>query len=177
MGFLSTVDVLVDSLYNMVEGTLGQDAKKHFPFIGSIFLFVFFSNLLGLLPYSAAPTSSLNTTLALALVSFVYYNVMGIKEHGLVNYLKHFLMGMGILGIPIAIIELVSHFIRPISLSVRLFVNMFVDHAVVASFQSVLAWLLPVPLMLLGVLVSVIQAFVFATLTAVYIQMATEHEH
>ncbi len=176
-GFLTTVDVVVEALYGMVEGTLGPETKKYFPFIGSIFLFVFFSNLMGLLPYSAAATASVNTTFALGLAAFVYYNVMGLKEHGLKNYLAHFLMGLGPFGIFIAVIEIVSHCVRPLSLGVRLFVNMFVDHAVVSSFSSLVAWIVPVPLILFGVVVCTIQAFVFATLTAVYVQMATEHEH
>ena len=86
-------------------------------------------------------------------------------------------MGLGLAGVPIAVLEIVSQGIRPLSLGIRLYVNMFVDHSVVTNFQAVVAYLLPVPLLLFGVVVSTIQAFVFAMLTAVYVQMATEHEH
>jgi len=175
--FVGLVDVTIEGLYKMIESTLGHDVDKHFAYIASIFIFILLNNVLGLLPYAAAPTSSVNTTFALGVCTFFYYNVMGIKTHGLGGYLKHFLMGMGIFGLPIALLESISHFIRPVSLGIRLFVNMFVDHSVVLAFHGVFAWLLPVPLLLLGLLVSMIQAFVFATLTAVYVQMATEHDH
>lgn len=170
------VDLLIEGLYGMITGVLGKTGDKYFPFIAAIFLFVLFSNLLGLLPHSAAPTANISTNLALGLAAFAYYNLMGVKEHGIVGYLKHFLMGMGLFGIPIALLELISHVIRPFSLSIRLYVNMFVDHTVVLSFQNLIAWLLPVPLLLFGIVVCLIQAFVFATLTSVYVQMATEHE-
>jgi F-type H+-transporting ATPase subunit a len=174
---VSFVDLMIEGLYGMITSTLGESGIKHFSFIASVFLFVLFGNLLGLLPYSGSPTANVNTTFALGGFAFIYYNIMGIREHGLVGYLKHFLMGLGLFGIPIAFLELISHAVRPISLSVRLFVNMFVDHALAAQFGEVFAWLLPVPLLFLGIVVCVIQAFVFATLTSVYVQMATEHEH
>lgn len=170
-------DILVGGLYDMVTDTLGKEGAKHFPFIAAIFIFVFFSNLMGLLPHGGAPTSNINTTLGLGLVCFVYYNIMGIKAHGFVGYLKHFLMGLGPAGVVVALLELLSHAIRPVSLGVRLFVNMFVDHAVVGTFQSLVAFVVPVPLLIFGVVICTIQAFVFAILTAVYVQMATEHDH
>ena len=173
---VTVVDAVVDGLYNMIEGTLGHGAEKHVPFIASFFLYIFLNNLLGLLPYSFSSTSSVNTTFALGISSFLYYNVMGIKEHGLIGYLKHFLMGLGPAGILIAVLEMVSHAIRPISLGIRLFVNMFVDHAVVSKFSVLMAWIVPVPLLLFGVFVCTVQAFVFTTISAVYVQMATEHE-
>lgn len=173
----TVVDTIMDGLYNMIEGTLGHGAEKYVPFISALFLYVFFNNLLGLLPHSTSSTSNVNTTFALGIASFAYYNIMGIKEHGIVGYGKHFLMGMGLMGLPIAILEMVSHAIRPVSLGIRLFVNMFVDHAVASKFGELMAWILPVPLLLFGIFVCTIQAFVFATISAVYVQMATEHEH
>ncbi len=175
--FAGTMDVLMEGLHGMICDTLGHSGEKYFPFIASLFLFILLSNFLGLLPHSSAPTASVSTNLALGLSAFVYYNVQGVREHGIVGYMKDFLMGLGPAGVLIALLEVVSHCIRPLSLTIRLFVNMFVDHTVVLSFQSLCIWLLPVPLLLLGIIVSTIQAFVFATLTAVYVQMATEHEH
>ena len=101
---------------------------------------------------------------------------MGIKSHGIVNYGKHFLMGLGLFGIPIAFFEMISHAIRPVTLGLRLAINLHIDHALASSFQEIFAWFLPVPLLLFGVLVCTIQAFLFAVLTSVYVQMATEHE-
>ncbi|MBY0371029.1 F0F1 ATP synthase subunit A [bacterium] len=177
VSLINIMDAAIDGLRNMVVGTIGETGEKYFPFIATLFLFIFFSNFLGLLPFSAAPTASVSTTFALGIAAFVYYNVQGVREHGVVGYLKHFLMGLGPAGILIAVLEIVSQVVRPLSLGIRLYVNMFVDHTVVMSFQNLFAWLLPVPLLLFGVVVCTIQAFVFAVLTAVYVQMATEHEH
>jgi len=170
------VDVIIEGVYNMISGVLGDSTRKFFPFIATIFLFVWFCNLMGLIPHGGAATASVNTTFALGISAFIYYNYHGIREHGLMGYLKHFLMGLGVAGVPIALLEIMSHAIRPLSLGIRLFVNMFVDHTVVLAFQDLVPWLLPIPLLLFGIVVSTIQAFVFATLTAVYVQMATAHE-
>jgi F-type H+-transporting ATPase subunit a len=177
VSLINVMDSAIDGLRGMVVETIGETGEKYFPFIATLFLFIFFSNFLGLLPFSAAPTANVNTTFALGIAAFVYYNVMGVKEHGVVGYLKHFLMGLGPAGVLVALLEIVSQLVRPVSLGIRLYVNMHVDHTVVMSFQNLFAWLLPVPLLLFGVVVCTIQAFVFAVLTAVYVQMATEHEH
>ncbi|MBI4405408.1 MAG: F0F1 ATP synthase subunit A [Deltaproteobacteria bacterium] len=170
------IDFVVEMLHNLVVGILGHHGEKHFPFIASVFMFVFVSNLLGLLPFGGSPSTSVNTTFALGLCSFIYYHASGVKEHGLLGYGKHFLMGLGIFGLPIALLEMVSHVIRPFSLGLRLFVNLFIDHSLVSSFENVCRWLVPVPLLLFGIMVCTIQAFLFTILTSVYIQMATEHE-
>ena len=138
---VNLADVLIEALRGMVTGTLGETGAKYFGFIATIFIFILLGNLLGLTPHGSAPTSSVNTTFALGIATFVYYNLMGVKEQGFVGYLKHFLMGMGPAGIVIAALELVSQAIRPLSLGIRLFVNMYVDHTVVLSFQNVFAWL------------------------------------
>ena len=173
---VNCADVLMEATYNMIYGTLGSNTRTYFPFIASLFIFILFGNLMGLFPFASAPTSNPNTTFALGLASFVYYNVMGIKEQGLKGYLEHFLMGLGPAGIFVAVLEMVSQCIRPFSLGLRLFLNLHMDHTIVHQFQSLVAWVVPVPLLLFGVVVCMIQAFVFATLTAVYIQMAIEHE-
>lgn len=178
---LSTVaDLLVEGLYGLVESVLGHHGREHFSFIAAIFLFVWFSNLLGILPLSASPSGNVNTTFALGIISFIYYNVMGIRSHGAVGYAKHFLMGMkGLLvlvGLLVAAAELLSHLVRPLTLGLRLFVNLHVDHELVGAFAALSPWLLPVPLLLFGVVVCTIQAFLFAILNTVYVQMATEHE-
>ncbi len=176
VSLINVMDATVDGLRGMIVETVGKQGEKYFPFIATLFLFIFFSNFLGLLPFSAAPTANVNTTFGLGIAAFLYYNLMGIKEHGVIGYMKHFLMGLGPAGILVALLEIVSQVVRPVSLGIRLFVNMHVDHTVVLSFQNLFAWLLPVPLLLFGVVVCTIQAFVFAILTAVYVQMATEHE-
>lgn len=169
-------DLIVESLHGMVVGILGHDGIKHFSVIAALFIFVWLSNLMGLLPLSSSPSGSLNTTIALGLVSFFYFNIMGIKAHGPLGYAKHFLMGLGLMGLPIAAFELLSLVLRPATLGLRLYLNLTIDHLLAGSFASLFAWLLPVPLLLFGIVVSTIQAFLFAVLTAVYVQMATEHE-
>lgn len=171
------VDVLVEGLHNLIVGIVGHHGHSYVSFIGSLFIFVWVSNLFGLVPHAGgSPSSNVNTTFALGICSFIFYNLMGVKAHGPVGYAKHFLMGLGIFGIPIALFELLSHVIRPATLGLRLAVNLHIDHALATSFEQIFAWLLPVPLLLFGVLVCTIQAFLFAVLTAVYVQMATEHE-
>lgn len=174
---LNIFDVLVETLHNLIVGIVGHHGEGYVSFIGSIFLFVLFSNFLGLLPLSGgSPSSNVNTSFALGISSFIFYNLMGIRSHGLVGYLKHFLMGLGIFGLPIAFFELISHVIRPATLGIRLAANLHIDHTLAQAFEAICAWVLPVPLLLFGVLVCTIQAFLFLVLTAVYTQMATEHE-
>ncbi len=170
-------DLLIEATYNLIAGTLGKDTGKYFPFIASLFIFILFGNLMGLLPMSSAPTSDVNMSLALGLCTFVYFNAMGIKSHGFKGYLEHYLMGLGLLvGGVVAFFEIISHLLRPITLGYRLSLNLKMDHTIVHTFSDLIAWIVPVPLLLFGVVVCTIQAFVFATLTAVYIQLATEHE-
>jgi len=173
----SLLDLLIEGLYKMCQGTLGASADEHFPFVATLFIFVWFSNLMGLLPLGASPSGSLYTTFALGIATFVYYNLHGIKAHGLGGYLKHFLMGMGVAGVPIAFFELISHVLRPLTLGLRLNLNIQIDHMLGSVFGSIVSYIVPVPLMIFGIVVCTIQAFLFATLTSVYLQMATEHEH
>lgn len=174
---LNFADVLVESLHNFVIGIVGHHGHSFVSFIGALFIFVLSANLFGLIPHAGgSPSSNVNTSYALGLCSFIFYNIMGIRAHGPVGYAKHFLMGLGIFGIPIAFFEIVSHVVRPLTLGIRLAVNLHIDHTLATTFEQIFAWALPVPLLLFGVLVCTIQAFLFAVLTAVYVQMATEHE-
>lgn len=175
MGIVTFFDMLVEGLYRFICTIIPHDAERHVPFIGAMFIFIFVSNLLGLLPMSSSPSASTNTTIALGVLSFLYYNYAGIRAHGLAGYGKHFLMGLGIFGLPIALLEMISHVIRPASLGIRLYANLFIDHMLVGAIQDMFAWILPVPLLLFGLFVCTLQAFIFATLSAVYIAMATEH--
>lgn len=177
-------DFLMEKVYGMVQGVLGVDTPKYFAFVGALFLFILASNLFGTIPYAAAPTASLSTTFALGLASFVFFNVMGIKSLGFKKYFGHFFMDVGIpyfgifVTLGIALVEFFSLFLRPVTLGVRLGMNIVLDHQILHTFANLVAWIVPVPLLLFGLVVCIIQAFVFATLTAVYIQLATEHhEH
>lgn len=173
---------LCDMVYSLIEGVLGaHDAKKYLPLLGSLFLFILVSNLISLIPGFRAPTDTLKTNLALSGLVFLSYHVLGIRAQGW-SYLNQFTGHLPIKSplvvfVPLMVlIEVISHLIRPASLSIRLMVNMFVDHALLLAFFALVPLVVPVPFLALGVLVSVVQAVVFTLLSSVYIAMATAHE-
>jgi F-type H+-transporting ATPase subunit a len=165
-----------EAVYGMVEGSMGErNAARFFPLIGALWLFVLIGNLIGLIPGFISPNDTLKTNVGIALLVFLLTHVYGVQEHGL-SYFKHFL-GPSIWLAPLMLpIELISHLARPMSLAMRLMGNMLADHKVVFSFFALVPLLVPLPFMLLGVLVCLIQALVFCTLAMVYIGMAVEHE-
>jgi F-type H+-transporting ATPase subunit a len=176
MNLRNFFEYTAETVYGMVEGAMGEkNAPRFFPLIGALWVFILFSNLIGLIPGFIAPTDTLKTNAGIALLVFVMTHVYGIKEHGL-SYFKHFLGPSPALAPLMLPIEIVSHFARPLSLMVRLMGNMMADHKVVFSFFALVPLLVPLPFMLLGLLVCMIQALVFCTLTIVYISMAIEHE-
>jgi len=170
-------EVIVEALLGLMEGVLGDRASKYFSLIGSLFIYILVCNLVGLIPGLAPPTDNINTNAACAILVFVYYNYLGIKEQGFVKYFKHFLGPVIWLGPLIFAIELISHIVRPLSLSVRLFGNMTGDHLVLGVFSQLTPILVPVIFMALGLFISFIQAFVFSLLSIVYIGLATEESH
>ncbi|OGQ48289.1 MAG: ATP synthase F0 subunit A [Deltaproteobacteria bacterium RIFCSPLOWO2_02_FULL_46_8] len=167
-------EVIVEFVLTLMEGMLGDKAPKYFPLIGALFIYILTCNLIGLIPGLAPPTDNINTNAACAVLVFIYYNYLGIKEQGFVNYMKHF-MGPIIWLAPLMFaIELISHLVRPMSLSVRLFGNMTGDHMVLGVFSQLTPVIVPVIFMGLGLFISLIQAFVFSLLSIVYISLATE---
>ena len=167
---------MAESLYGMVEGAMGEhNARRFYPLIGALWLFILFGNLIGLIPGFVSPNDTIKTNLALAGVVFFATHIYGIKEHGF-GYIKQFLGSTPAL-IPLMLpIELVSHIARPISLTLRLMGNMLADHKVVFAFFSLVPFLLPLPFLLLGLLVCLVQAIVFCTLSMVYLSMAVSHD-
>jgi F-type H+-transporting ATPase subunit a len=173
--FRNMFEILAESLYGFVEGAMGESARRFYPLIGALFLFILFANLFALIPGFSAPTDTLKTNVGIALLVFLLTHIYGVKEHG-VAYFKHFLGPVPVL-IPLMLpIELISHLVRPVSLSLRLMGNMLADHKVVMSFFALVPLIVPLPFLLLGLLVCFIQALVFTTLAMVYISMAIEHE-
>lgn len=152
-----------------------KEGPKYFTFLSMLFLFILFNNLIGLVPGFLPPTENLNTTLALGIMSFVYYNIQGCKAQGVVNYLKHFMGPLWYMAILVFPIEIISNAVRPLSLALRLRGNMFGDHLVLGIFSSLMPYVVPIIFMVLGLLVSFIQAFVFTILTMVYISLAVAH--
>lgn len=171
-------EILAEKLFGLSEQVLGlHDARQFYPFIGTLFCFIFFSNLIGSIPGFLPPTDNLNTTLALGAFVFVYYNIAGIRANGFVNHMKHFMGPLWWLAWLILPIELVSHIFRPISLGLRLRGNIMGDHVVLGVFNGLVPIGLPVIFLGLGVFVAFIQAFVFCLMTMVYISLSTAHDH
>ena len=175
------LEVFIGAFYNMMRDMMGPTrAKKFFPVIGTAACFIFFSNVLGLIPGFNPPTSSWNITIGCAVIVFVAFNLYGLRENG-VGYVKH-LFGpwIGVAGIPINIliflVEVLSLCIRPVTLSIRLMLNMAVDHLLLSIIVGMVALFVPIPIMMLGTLVAIVQVFVFCLLSSIYIALATEHE-
>jgi F-type H+-transporting ATPase subunit a len=189
------MEFLLGLVVSLSDSVIGKKGRKYVSLFGSFFLFILFANLLGLIPGFSPPTGNLNTTLGLALVSFGAYNFFGFKENGL-GYIKQFTGPMtslpstrskimSLLLLPVLLLSILfffvlegsSHLFRPVSLSLRLFGNMFGDHQVLEAFIELTKIVIPVLFYILGALVSVIQAFVFTVLSVIYVALAISHEH
>jgi len=175
-GLQNFMEVVVSGLENLVEETMGPKGKAYFPLIATFALFILTSNLLGLIPGFFPPTANLNTNVALALIVFFMTHIIGLKEHGM-HYIKHFTGPIIWLAPLMIIIEMIGHLARPLSLSLRLFGNMYGHEIVLMIFFTLVPFLLPIPMMLMGVLVAFIQAFVFSLLAMIYIAGALEDAH
>jgi F-type H+-transporting ATPase subunit a len=170
------LEAFVGYFYGITKDVMGpKRAKRYFPIVGTSACFVFFANLITLIPGLGPPTSNLNITLGCALVVFILFNFYGLQANGLA-YVKHLAGPKWFLAPLIFPIEVISLCVRPITLAVRLMVNMAVDHLLGTIAIGMVALLLPIPLMLLGAIVIVVQTLVFSLLTAIYIGLATEHE-
>ncbi len=168
-------ELLTQGISDMAEGVLGDRAQKYVHLYGSFFLFILIANLSGLLPGFSPPTSNFNVTLALGVLSFVAYNFYAFQEQGLA-YLKHFVGPIWWLGILMVPLELIDNFVRPFSLSLRLFGNMTGDHVVLEIFTDLTKVVIPVVFYALGAFVSLVQAFVFTLLSMVYVSLAVAHD-
>lgn len=173
---------LMESYIEALRGLMEQiiaghfDWRRYMPFLATLGLFILFGNLLGLVPGFMSPTSSYHVTVSLAILAFLYYQWQGIARHGLVAYLKHFAGPIWWLAPLMIPIELLSHLARPFSLSIRLFANIFGEDMIIVVFALLFPLLLPLPIMVLAVFTSVLQAFVFVLLTIIYISGAVAEE-
>jgi len=169
-------ELVVQATSNQLRAIIGPSGDKYLTLIGGLFIFIFFCNIIAIVPGFLPATENINTNLAMSVTVFLVYNFYGFKEHGL-GYLKQFAGPIIWLAPLMFVIELLSHLFRPMSLSIRLFGNMFGDHMVLTIFSQLVPLVVPVIFMILGIVVSMIQAFVFALLTAVYIGLAVSHDH
>src|SRR6058998_1464227 len=204
-GLQNFLEVLLEQFQQMIDDVMGPEGRRYLPLIATLGLFILTGNLMGLVPGLAGPTSNLNTTAACALVVFCTYHYIGIRKHGLIAYLKHFTGPVPLLLKPLMfVIEMFTHLARPLSLTVRLFGNMFGGHILLAmmfflmGLDGLLGWALSgsaagavlgsvgavmivafniVLIYPLKILVAFLQAFIFVLLTMVYIAGAVEgHE-
>jgi len=170
------MEAFLSYFYDLAKSVMDAErAKKYFPLIGTAAMFVFFSNILALIPGFPVATSSLSITLGCAIVVFVCFNAYGLATNGF-SYIAHLAGPAWYLSWLVFPIEVISLTVRPITLAVRLMLNMSVDHLILGIFLSLVAALIPIPVMLLGCLIILIQTLVFTLLTCIYIGLATEHE-
>jgi F-type H+-transporting ATPase subunit a len=170
----------VGAFNSLADDWIGPGGRSYVPLVATIFTFILLCNLSGLVPGLMAPTTNLNVTLGCAATVWVYYHIEGIRAQGLVSYLKHFVMPPGVpvfLAPVMLVIEPISHAARLLSLTLRLFGNLFGEELVVAILASLVPFVVPLPLMALGLVTSFLQALIFAILTMVYLQGAITLEH
>jgi F-type H+-transporting ATPase subunit a len=171
----SVAEMIVQMFESVVVEAVGPEGRKYVPVIGTVGIFIFACNMIGLVPGLMSPTSKLNVTVGCALVVFFYYHAQGIKAQGL-KYFKHFTGEIPALAPLMLPIEIISHFSRPVSLSMRLFCNIFAEELLIVIMASIIPFLLPLPFMAVAIFTSVIQAYVFVLLACIYIAGAVAHE-
>ena len=175
-GVQNLMEAIITGIGGLIEETMGEEGKAYFPLIVTFALFILVCNLIGLIPGFYPPTADLNTNVALALTVFVLTHVVGFRKHGFA-YVKHFMGPIIWLAPLMFVIEVISHLARPLSLSLRLFGNMFGHEIVLMIFLALVPLFLPIPMMLMGVLIAFIQTFVFTLLAMIYIAGALEEAH
>lgn len=181
-GVQNVMEVFADFLLSLARNNIGHHwGDKFYPLIGTIFLYILTCNFMGLIPGFDAPTGNINMTASMAVPVFLIYQFYGIKVNG-IKYLNHFLGPIrSIYALPLMVmmffIEIIGHFVRPITLSVRLFGNMMAKHTLMIILGILAPVIIPVAILGLGVLVSVVQAFVFTLLTTLYLAGAVEEAH
>ncbi len=177
-GWQQTLELFFETVQGLLKDLVGHHSQRYFPLIAGFGLFILVSNWLGMIPGFISPTASLNCTAALGISSFLYYNYQGFRVQGFMGYLKHFMGPVALIAPLMFVIELVSHFARPFSLSVRLFGNIYAEELVINTLNSaIFPFLVSIPVMFLGLFASTLQAFIFMLLSMVYIGGAVEEGH
>lgn len=181
-GTQNVVEVVVDAMANLAHDNIGHHwGEKFFPLIGTLFMYILVCNFMGLIPGFESPTSNINMTASCAIPVFLATHYYGIKVHKF-SYIKHFLGPIrSIFALPLMImmffIELIGHLVRPVTLSVRLFGNMFAKHILIGVVLLLVPLAVPSLVLMLGTLVSLIQAFVFTLLASLFLAGAVEEAH
>lgn len=179
-GGQQTLEVAVIALRDMLADIVGPHGLKYFPVVATFAVLIFFSNIMGFFPLFKTPTAATSVTFALGLTSFCYYNFIGIKENGLFGHLRHFAGPIWWISPLIFLIEIIGNLVRPMSLGLRLFGNMFADEAVsenIATIYPPITYFVLPLLMPLGLFVALIQTFVFTLLSMVYLSEVSHAPH
>ncbi len=178
IGPLLLFEVVLGGIWGLMKDMMGeQHARSYLPIIGTLGIYIFIMNVLALLPFGAPATDNLNTNAGMALTVFFATHYAGIKAQGLGHYLQHFMGPVLALAPLMIVVEVVGHLARPVSLSLRLMGNMTGDHNVLFEFMYFQIPLIPLPVMVLGLLVCVVQAMVFVILSTVYLTFAVDTGH
>lgn len=181
-----TLQIVLEDVVGLFKSLLveniGPKGPKYLPLIGTIGIFIFIANMIGKVPGFMSPTANINVTLGCAITVWVYYHAQGIREQGIVSYVKHFAVmpGAPLWTAPLVlVIEIISHLSRVMSLSLRLFGNVFGEEMVVVIIGSIVPFIAPLPMMVLGVITGTLQAFIFVMLTIIYLAAAvhTDDDH
>jgi F-type H+-transporting ATPase subunit a len=175
--FQHMMEVVVQFIQGMSEEIIGHGSSRYVPMLGTLGIFIVLCNLLGLIPTLQTPTGHIQVTLGCAVAAFLYYNFQGVRQHGVIGYLKHLCGPMLAIAIIMFPIEVIGNLGRLLSLSVRLYANMMVGDLLEAVFGGLIPILVPAVFMALHVFVSLLQAYIFMLLPAVYISMAVSEEH
>ena len=169
-------ELINNFVHGEAEDAVGHGGSKYLPFFGTLFLFILCCNLIGIVPGFESPTMTPSVPAGCAIATFCYYNLMGLREQGVGKYLAHFAGPMPFLAPLMVPIELISHMARPLSLTVRLYANMYAGEQVTLVFLSLTYFAVPAIFMGLHVFVSLLQAYIFMLLTMMYVSGAVSHE-
>jgi len=180
--FQILLEDIVGFFVGVLESNIGPKGRKYLPLLGGLFVFIWIGNMMGQIPGLGAPTSNINVPFACAITLWLYYHFEGVRAQGVFKYIKHFAV---MPGVPIAmaplifVIEIISHLSRVLSLTLRLFGNIFGEHLVVLIIASIIPFLLPLPIQFLGLVVGTLQAFIFLILGAIYLSasVAVDEHH
>jgi len=180
----SRFQIVLEDAVLAVQGLLvdwiGPEGKMYLPLIFTFGIFILLSNYAGLVPGLMSPTSNINVPLGCAITTWVYYHVQGIRKQGVLHYLKHFALppGVPVLMAPLMlVIETISHAARLLSLTLRLFGNIFGEEMIILILGSIIPFIVPLPMMFLGLITGGLQAFIFVLLSIIYLQAAVAVEH
>ena len=180
VGKPSTMQQLFEVVYEFVKGQADESVHrgdKYVPYFGTLFIFILFMNLIGIIPGFESPTMTPAVPAGLAVCTFLIYNWWGAREHGIGQYLAHFAGPMPWLAPVLIPIEFISHLARPLSLTIRLYANMFAGEKVTLTFLALTYLFIPSVFMGLHVFVAFLQAYIFMLLTMIYVGAAVAHEH